>query len=58
MEPQILSWCWRPLPLEGRVGEGVVQPHPDSYRVNDWGLPASTLMMLPVDLDEASDAKK
>jgi hypothetical protein len=28
------------------------------YRVNDWALPASTLMMLPVDLAEASEAKK
>ena len=29
-----------------------------SYRVNDCALPASTLMMLPVDFAEASEAKK
>jgi len=51
-----------PLPVRERVdrpqaetGEGALPPF---YRVKLWALPASTLMMLPVDLAEASEAKK
>jgi hypothetical protein len=44
--------------VRGGEGRGEGRPTLSCYRVKLCALPASTLMMLPVDLAEASEAKK
>ncbi len=43
---------------KGQAVHGRSSLYACSYRVNAWALPASTLTTLPVDLAEASEARK